>query len=107
MLEQEKVFYDKLKTRKFNWTPITPIAGKVAEGAEQTLGRGLSIRVLELPVGEFIKEATKKDFMIPDGSLDLFESNIKDEDVHDLQLNLAFDAYKITTSEDQKQHTKY
>lgn len=101
-LEKEKVFYNKLKERKFGWTPIDPVVGEIEKGTEQTLGRGLALRVLELPVGQFIKEATKKDFLIPDGCLDLFESNIADEDVHDRQLDLAYKAYNVTSDEDQK-----
>ena len=52
--------YDKLLNRKRTWQPVQTEAGKVKEGAEETIYRALAIRHMELPVGDFIKDALKK-----------------------------------------------
>lgn len=101
--QEEIAFYSNLLNRKFPWTPIKPVAGQVEAGAEEVIGKSLALRILEIYVGEFIREATKKEFKVPAESLKLFESNIADEDVHDRQLQLAYDAYKITSSTHQRE----
>lgn len=82
--------YDKLLARKRTWTPVRPTAGKLKPGSEETIFRALSLRQLELPVGDFISEATKKD--VPAASLDLLRSNINDEEKHDLALGYVAEA---------------
>lgn len=82
--------YDKLLARKRTWTPVRPTAGKLKPGSEETIFRALSLRQLELPVGDFISEATKKD--VPAASLDLLRSNINDEEKHDLALGYVADS---------------
>ena len=101
--ETQVVFYNNLKARKFPWTPINPVVDKISAGAEDLFGRCLALRVLEIPVGEFVTEASKKEFNVPQESLDLFISNITDEEVHDKQLQYAHDAYKVTTSTMQRE----
>ena len=54
------------------------------EGAEDTIHRALALRHLELPVGDFIKDAIEKD--VPLAARELLLSNIKDEENHDLAL---------------------
>ena len=76
--------YDKLLSRKRTWTPVQTTAGEVMEGAEETIFRALAIRHMELPVGDFIKDAIKNE--IPPASHNLLLSNIKDEENHDLAL---------------------
>jgi hypothetical protein len=85
-----KTPYEKLLARKRTWTPVRPTAGKLKQGSEETIFRALSLRQLELPVGEFIREATNKD--VPSASLDLLKSNINDEEKHDLALGLVAEA---------------
>lgn len=80
-------FYDSLLAKKRTWSPVRPTAAPVVEGAEDVIARALSLRVLEIPVGDFIKDATKKE--IPAGSLALLESNIVDEERHDEALRLV------------------
>jgi hypothetical protein len=101
--EKQVAFYNNLKSRKFPWTPIKPIASEYTKGAEDLFGRCLSLRVLEIPVGEFVTEASKKEFNVPSESLDLFLSNIADEDVHDKQLNLAAEVYPFCTPDHEKE----
>ena len=76
--------YEKLLGRKRKWTPVQTTAGKLKEGAEETIFRALSLRHMELPVGSFITEALGKD--VPDSARVLLESNVTDEDNHDLAL---------------------
>jgi len=82
--------YDKLLNQKRKWTPVQAVAGKLAEGAEETIYRALAIRHMELPVGEFIKDALATE--VPESSRDLLHSNIRDEVNHDLALNLVANA---------------
>ena len=76
--------YDKLLARKRTWTPVQTTAGKLVEGAEETIYRALALRHMELPVGDFIQDALKNE--VPQASVALLRSNIKDEENHDLAL---------------------
>ncbi len=79
-----KTPYQKLIDRRRTWTPVQTTAGELKEGSEETIYRALSIRHMELPVGEFIQEALKKE--IPEHARELLELNVKDEIKHDLAL---------------------
>ncbi len=46
--------YQKLLNRKRTWTPVQTTAGKLVDGAEETIYRALANRHMELPVGDFI-----------------------------------------------------
>ena len=76
--------YEKLLGRKRKWTPVQTTAGKLKEGAEETIFRALAIRHMELPVGSWVTEALGKD--VPNSARVLLESNVKDEENHDLAL---------------------
>jgi len=76
--------YEKLLGRKRKWTPVQTTAGTLKEGAEEAIYRALAIRHMELPVGNFISEALEKD--VPQSARVLLESNVKDEENHDLAL---------------------
>ena len=82
--------YDKLLARKRTWTPVQTTAGKLVEGAEETIYRALALRHMELPVGDFINDALKNE--VPKASVDLLRSNIKDEENHDLALGYIANA---------------
>jgi len=82
--------YDKLFARKRTWTPVQTTAGKLREGAEEAIFRALSIRHMELPVGDFITEALDKE--VPVSARNLLESNVKDEIKHDLALGYVVNA---------------
>jgi len=82
--------YDKLLARKRTWTPVQTTAGKLVEGAEDTIYRALALRHMELPVGDFINDALKNE--VPKASVDLLRSNIKDEENHDLALGYIANA---------------
>ena len=85
--------YDKLLSRKRTWTPVQTTAGKLAEGAEETIYRALAIRHMELPVGDFIIDALKNE--VPKTSVDLLRSNVKDEENHDLALGYIANAIGV------------
>jgi len=82
--------YQKLLNRKRTWTPVQTTAGKLNEGAEETIFRALAIRHMELPVGEFIRDAVASD--VPVLARELLQSNIKDEENHDLALGYVANA---------------
>ena len=85
--------YQKLLNRKRKWTPVQTTSGKVRDGAEATLRRVLALRHMELPVGDFIRDALSND--VPEVARDLLESNIKDEENHDLALGYIVNAYGV------------
>ena len=85
--------YQKLLNRKRTWTPVQTTAGKLADGAEETIYRALAIRHMELPVGDFIKDALKNE--VPEMARDILLSNIKDEENHDLALGYIANAIGV------------
>ena len=58
--------YIKLHERKRKWTPVAVQAGQLLNGGEDTIHRALSLRALEIPVGDFLTEAMKGD--LPEGT---------------------------------------
>ena len=85
--------YQKLLERKRTWTPVQTTAGKLADGAEETIYRALAIRHMELPVGDFIQDALQNE--VPEMARDLLLSNIKDEENHDLALSYIANAIGV------------
>ena len=92
--------YDTVLDRKRKWSPVKPTAGKLKEGAEETILRALSIRHMELPVGSFISEALEKN--IPDNARKLLESNVEDEERHDLALGYIADVHNVTDKDEKE-----
>ena len=85
--------YEKLLNRKRTWTPVQTTAGKLKEGAEETLYRCLAVRHMEIPVGDWITETLGKE--IPSSARDLLESNVKDEVKHDQALGYITNALGV------------
>ena len=85
--------YQKLLERKRTWTPVATTKGKFKEGAEETLRRALALRHMELPVGDFITDALSTE--VPEKSRELLISNVRDEEKHDLALNLIANAHGV------------
>lgn len=92
--------YEKLLSRKRTWTPVQTTAGKLKEGAEETVYRALAIRHMELPVGDFIADALKNE--VPEMARDLLLSNIKDEQNHDLALGYIANAIGVDEKAEQE-----
>ena len=82
--------YQQLLDRKRKWSPVQTTAGKLKEGSEETIYRALAIRHMELPVGDFIREAINRE--VPSNSRELLESNVTDEENHDLALGYIANA---------------
>ena len=85
--------YKKLMARKRKWTPVQTTAGTCKAGAEEAIHRALALRHMELPVGDFIKDALDKN--VPDSARSLLESNVTDEENHDLALGYIANAYGV------------
>ena len=87
--------YTELQARKRKWTPVAVDAGKLLEGGEEVVQRGLALRCLEIPVGDFISEAMKGDLPDVYGCKELLLSNVQDEINHDIALDFAAQAHRI------------
>ena len=87
--------YIHLHQRKRTWTPVQVSAGTLLEGGEDVIKRALALRCLEIPVGDFINEAMRGDLPDERGCLKLLQSNVIDEEKHDIALNYAAEAHKI------------
>ena len=85
--------YEKLMARKRKWTPVQTTAGTCKTGAEEAIHRALALRHMELPVGDFITDALDKS--VPDAARRLLESNVTDEENHDLALGYIANAYGV------------
>jgi hypothetical protein len=85
--------YDKLMARKRKWTPVQTTAGTCKDGANETLHRALALRNMELPVGDFIRDALATD--IPVLARELLLSNVTDEENHDLALGYIANSYGV------------
>lgn len=85
--------YQQLLNRKRKWSPVEVTAGDVKDEVHDVLKRILAIRHMELPVGDFIAEALKKE--VPSNSRVLLESNITDEINHDKALGYIANAHGI------------
>lgn len=84
--------YEKLLNRKRKWTPVQTTKGKIKDGAEEAVFRALAVRNMECPVGAFVSDSLSE---IPEKSRELLESNIKDEDNHDLALGYIANAIGV------------
>ena len=84
--------YEKLLKRKRKWTPVQTTKGNLKYGAEETVYRALAVRNMECPVGAFVSDSLSE---IPKASRELLESNIKDEDNHDLALGYIANAIGV------------
>tara|TARA_R100000664_G_C2726229_1_gene118141 strand:+ start:262 stop:981 length:720 start_codon:yes stop_codon:yes gene_type:complete len=82
--------YQLLLERKRTWTPVKVSKGFIKDEAVDVIRRALSVRHMEVPVGNFIQEALTE---IPKASRELLESNVQDEIRHDIALNYAIDAH--------------
>lgn len=83
--------YRRILARKRTWTPVQPTAGLLVPGSEAVLSRALTLRSLELPVGEFIRDGLAKD--VPNEARELLQSNVVDEERHDLALNYVVNVH--------------
>jgi hypothetical protein len=85
--------YDQLTSTKRKWTPTQVKAGNLVDGSESSIRRALALRCLELPVAEFLRAAMKGDLPSTKGVKEALESNVKDEQRHDLAFEYAVSAH--------------
>ena len=90
--------YLHLHQRKRTWTPVQVSAGTLLPGGEDVIKRALALRCLEIPVGDFINEAMRGDLPDVRGCKQLLQSNVIDEEKHDIALNYAAQAHNIPES---------
>ena len=91
--------YIHLHQRKRTWTPVEVSAGQLLSGGEEVVQRALALRCLEIPVGDFLTEAMKGDLpqgIEAEGCRELLLSNVQDEEKHDIALNYAAQAHKVS-----------
>ncbi len=88
--------YEHLQSRKRTWTPVAVTAGALKPGGEDVIRRGLALRSLEIPVGDFISQAMKGDLPTDTGCLQLLQSNVDDEIKHDQALEFAANAHGVS-----------
>nr|BAR25489.1 Ribonucleotide Reductase R2-like protein [uncultured Mediterranean phage uvMED]BAR25539.1 Ribonucleotide Reductase R2-like protein [uncultured Mediterranean phage uvMED] len=87
--------YLKIVSRKRSWTPLEVSKGDLVLGSEDALHRALALRILELPVKEFLGEALAKDLPKVEGVREALMSNQRDEDKHDLGLSYVVQAHGV------------
>ncbi|HEY9610496.1 hypothetical protein [Allocoleopsis sp.] len=97
-------FYSNLMSKKRLWSPTMGDKQPVMPGSEGAIGRCLALRVLEIPVGNWVMETGDKELakLEPD-AIALLQSNAEDEIKHDCLLEMATDTYQLTTKEMQEE----
>jgi len=85
--------YLKVMSRKRAWTPVAVDKGEIKAGSEDALFRALALRTLELPVKEMLKEGLEKELPADPGVIPALQSNMSDEDKHDLALNYIVESH--------------
>ncbi|MAO21338.1 MAG: hypothetical protein CMJ25_11370, partial [Phycisphaerae bacterium] len=85
--------YTQIASRKRTWTPVAVTAGELKPGAEETIFRCLALRTLELPVKEMLAQGLERHLPDDPGVLPALQSNMADEDKHDLALSYIVDAH--------------
>lgn len=86
--------------RKRSWSPTMGDKQPVMPGTENTIGRCLALRVLEVPVGGWVLQTeTKESSVLSPEAIALLKSNAEDEKKHDQLLQMATDTYQLTTAE--------
>tara|TARA_R100001594_G_scaffold24613_1_gene48325 strand:+ start:891 stop:1625 length:735 start_codon:yes stop_codon:yes gene_type:complete len=87
--------YTKIVQRKRKWTPVAVDKGELQAGSEDSIFRALALRVLELPVKEFLQQGLEKELPKIDGVFEALQSNQKDEDKHDLGFQYIVSAHGV------------
>ena len=100
-------FYTKLAAQKSEWSVIETLGTGLKVGAEETIARALALRCLEIPVGEFVEQASKKELPLSDSGYVLLKSNIQDEEKHDRQLESLTKSIGLTTEEHAKKAEQF
>lgn len=96
--QKEMTSYSRLLAKKTSWTPQEMRTGQRAQkGSALTLAKCLTLRHLELQVGEWLTETTSRERALLNQDNDLaqlLDSNIKDEIRHDQALANLYQAFE-------------
>ena len=87
--------YFSAVARKRPWQAVPVTKGEFVPGSEETILRALAIRHLELPVKDMLMEGLRRDLPNTPGLVESIESNILDEERHDLALNYVAAAHGV------------
>jgi len=97
-------FYTELLSKKKPWTPTLGKTEQLNEGVEEVIAKALAVRILEIPVGEWIQDATiRENNSLFIDAKKLLLSNIEDETKHDVALTMAANSYNITSDRQTKE----
>lgn len=92
-------FYAHLASKKRPWQPTCGTKQPVAPGSENTLGRCLALRRLEIPVQDWVAEgAAKERGRLSPEAIALLTSNCEDERKHDQALGMAAASYGLSNA---------
>ncbi len=94
-------FYTKLLQERQSWIPVVLPKEEFRTNeycVPETVQKVFASSGLEIPVGAYIGEATKKEIALPKSAIALLKSNIKDETIHDRQFQLAMQTYPVKES---------
>lgn len=91
-LTKDSPYFEAI-ARKRPWEPQAVSKGALVQGGEAALQRALALRILELPVADFLREGLQRDLPDVPGVVEALESNIKDEERHDQALSLVIEAH--------------
>ena len=94
------VTYRELYQSRQKWNPRainhTPLDNSTQEGVE-AIQKVLALAIhLELPVGVWVADATKRELPISEDALKLLKSNIADETVHQRAFEFAIESYPVS-----------
>jgi hypothetical protein len=103
-LTKESPYFEAI-ARKRPWEPQAVTRGPLLEGGEASLRRALALRILELPVADFLREGLKRDLPTSPGVVEALESNIKDEERHDKALTLVVEAHGVDEKAERQAET--
>lgn len=91
-LTKESPYFNAI-ARKRPWEPQAVTRGQLVPGGEKALQFALALRILELPVADFLREGLKRDLPDVPGVVEALELNILDEERHDKALSLVVEAH--------------
>lgn len=96
-LLQSRLNFRNGKARGLEWQPTklpnTPLV-QYTQGVPETVSKVLALALkLELPVGQWIAEATKSELPISEAAKKLLLSNVGDESIHDKAFNFLAEDY--------------
>ena len=89
-------YYQNVKNRRASWEVIKPSdAGTVMVDAVPTLERCLALRILEMPVAEWVGDELKHNTSLPPEVYNLLQLNQQDEIKHDQVLSNLADVFPV------------